>query len=42
VFIGNRARLQGGAGIVYDSVPEREYDEVMSKLLVLMKAGGLA
>jgi anthranilate synthase component 1 len=42
VFDGNRARLQAGAGIVYDSVPEREYDEVMNKLLVLMKAGGLA
>lgn len=42
VFENNRARLQGGAGIVYDSLPEREYDEVMNKLLVLMKAGGLA
>jgi anthranilate synthase component I len=42
VFSGHRARLQAGAGIVYDSVPEREYDEVMNKLLVLMKAGGLA
>jgi len=42
IFEGGRARLQGGAGIVYDSVPEREHDEVMNKLLVLMKAGGLA
>ena len=42
VFDGKKARLQAGAGIVYDSVPEREYDEVMNKLLVLMKAGGLA
>jgi anthranilate synthase component I len=42
VFEKNRAKLQGGAGIVFDSVPEREYDEVMNKLLVLMKAGGLA
>jgi anthranilate synthase component 1 len=42
LFENNRARLQAGAGIVYDSVPEREYDEVMNKLLVLMKAGGLA
>ena len=40
VFDGRRARLQAGAGIVYDSVPEREHDEVMNKLLVLMKAGG--
>ncbi|OPY70320.1 MAG: Anthranilate synthase component 1 [Syntrophorhabdaceae bacterium PtaU1.Bin034] len=42
IFRGNRARLQAGAGIVYDSVPEREYDEVLNKLLVLMKSGGLA
>ncbi len=42
VFNGDTARLQAGAGIVYDSVAEREYDEVMNKLLVLMKAGGLA
>jgi anthranilate synthase component 1 len=42
VFDGEVARLQAGAGIVYDSVAEREYDEVMNKLLVLMKAGGLA
>ena len=42
VFDGKKARLQAGAGIVYDSVPEKEYDEVMNKLLVLMKAGGLA
>jgi anthranilate synthase component 1 len=42
VFNGKKARLQAGAGIVYDSVPEREYDEVMNKLLALMKAGGLA
>ena len=42
IFEGHRARLQAGAGIVFDSVPEREYDEVMNKLLVLMKAGGLA
>lgn len=42
VFDGKKARLQAGAGIVYDSIPEREYDEVMNKLLVLMKAGGLA
>jgi len=42
IFTGTRTRLQAGAGIVFDSVPEREYDEVMHKLLVLMKAGGLA
>ncbi|MGD0229748.1 MAG: anthranilate synthase component I family protein [Syntrophorhabdales bacterium] len=42
LFAGTKARLQAGAGIVFDSVPEREYDEVMNKLLVLMKSGGLA
>lgn len=42
VFNGTRSRLQAGAGIVYDSVPEREYDEVMNKLLALLKSGGLA
>ncbi len=42
LFEGLRARLQAGAGIVADSVPEREYDEVMNKLLVLLKSGGLA
>jgi anthranilate synthase component 1 len=42
IFTGDKVRLQAGAGIVYDSVPEKEYDEVMNKLLVLMKAGGLA
>jgi anthranilate synthase component I len=42
VFAGKKARLQAGAGIVYDSVPEKEYDEVMNKLLALLKSGGLA
>ncbi|HXF48475.1 MAG TPA: anthranilate synthase component I [Verrucomicrobiae bacterium] len=28
---GNRAYVQAGAGIVYDSVPEREYEETVSK-----------
>jgi anthranilate synthase component I len=42
IFSRNKARLQAGAGIVYDSIPEKEYDEVINKLLVLMKAGGLA
>ncbi len=42
IFKGNKVRMQAGAGIVYDSVPDREYDEVMNKLLVLMKSGGLA
>lgn len=35
--------LQAGAGIVYDSVPEREYDETINKakaLLTALSAGG--
>ncbi|HAR96697.1 MAG TPA: hypothetical protein DCR97_12165 [Deltaproteobacteria bacterium] len=42
VFDGKKSRLQAGAGVVYDSVPEKEYDEVMNKLLALLKSGGLA
>ena len=33
--------LQAGAGIVYDSVPEREYQETSAKLSALQKAIGL-
>ena len=33
--------LQAGAGIVYDSVPEKEYEETNSKLAALGKAVGL-
>lgn len=29
------AYLQAGAGIVYDSVPEKEFDEIQNKLMVL-------
>jgi len=32
------AYTQAGAGIVYDSVPEREYEETMSKTRALLKA----
>jgi anthranilate synthase component 1 len=32
------AHVQAGAGIVYDSVPEREYQECMNKAKALMKA----
>jgi anthranilate synthase component 1 len=41
LFQGMRARLQAGAGIVYDSVPDMEYEEVMNKLKALMRAGGI-
>jgi anthranilate/para-aminobenzoate synthase component I len=32
------AHVQVGAGIVYDSVPEREYDETLSKARALLRA----
>jgi hypothetical protein len=34
--------LQAGAGIVYDSVPEREYEETENKLRALTVAAGLS
>ncbi len=41
VFNGNTARLQAGAGIVYDSDPESEYFETINKLKALLKSGGI-
>jgi anthranilate synthase component 1 len=41
IFNGFLARLQAGAGIVYDSIPEREYEEVMNKLKALIRSGGI-
>ena len=35
---GGRVYIQAGAGIVADSVPEREYEETMSKARALVKA----
>jgi anthranilate synthase component 1 len=32
------AHVQVGAGIVYDSVPSREYEETMNKARALLKA----
>jgi anthranilate synthase component 1 len=32
------AYTQAGCGIVYDSVPEREYEESMNKARALLKA----
>ncbi len=37
-FEGNRAYVQAGAGIVADSVPEREYEETVNKGMALLKA----
>jgi anthranilate synthase component 1 len=41
VFTGLKARLRAGAGIVYDSIPEREYEEIMNKLKALIRSGGI-
>jgi anthranilate synthase component 1 len=38
VFNGNDYSFQAGAGIVADSVPEREHDEVLAKSAILRKA----
>jgi anthranilate synthase component 1 len=35
---GGRAYVQAGAGIVYDSVPSREYDECVSKARAALSA----
>ena len=35
VIKGKTAYLQAGAGIVYDSVPEKEFEEIQNKLLAL-------
>jgi anthranilate synthase component 1 len=32
------AYVQAGCGVVYDSIPEREYQETMSKAQALLKA----
>lgn len=38
VLQGNRVYVQAGAGIVYDSVPEDEYQETMNKAMGLLRA----
>ena len=38
VFSGNEYSFQAGAGIVADSVPEKEYQEVMAKSAILRRA----
>ncbi|MCB2342329.1 anthranilate synthase component I [Clostridium estertheticum] len=37
VFKDNFAYVQGGAGIVYDSLPETEYTETLNKTMALME-----
>ncbi|MDP8970300.1 MAG: anthranilate synthase component I [Actinomycetota bacterium] len=38
VFKDGRAHVQAGAGVVADSVPEREYEETQSKAMALLAA----
>ena len=38
VIKDNLIHVQAGAGIVYDSVPEKEWEETMSKAMALLKA----
>jgi anthranilate synthase component 1 len=38
IFNGKEYSFQAGAGIVADSVPEREYDEVLAKSAILRRA----
>ena len=38
LFRGGKAYVQAGAGIVADSVPEREYEETLNKAKALLKA----
>ncbi len=35
----DRAYIQAGAGIVFDSVPEKEYEETLHKMKSLMEVG---
>jgi len=39
---GRRAYVQAGAGIVADSVPEREFEESLNKAQALVRAAELA
>jgi len=39
---GNKAYVQAGAGIVYDSIPESEYNETINKAKAVLKAVEMA
>lgn len=41
IHIGVKIYLQAGAGIVYDSVPEKEYEETEHKMLALLLSLGI-
>jgi anthranilate synthase component 1 len=38
IFTHNRIYIQAGAGIVFDSIPEREYEETVNKAKGMLKA----
>ncbi len=38
IFRKGKAFVQAGAGIVWDSVPEREYEETLNKAKALLKS----
>jgi anthranilate synthase component 1 len=42
VFKNGKAYVQAGAGIVWDSVPEKEYEETVNKAKAMMKSIRLA
>jgi len=42
VILGQTVYIQAGAGIVYDSVPEREYEETLNKALALLRTIDIA
>jgi len=42
VMSGGEAMIQAGAGIVADSDPEREWDEILSKAKILFRAVGVS
>jgi anthranilate synthase component 1 len=39
---GGEARIQAGAGIVADSDPAREWDEILNKAKILFRAVGVS
>ncbi|MBI4512328.1 MAG: anthranilate synthase component I [Deltaproteobacteria bacterium] len=42
VSTGNRIHVQAGAGVVHDSVPEKEYEETLNKARAVLRAVHLA
>ena len=41
VIQGDTLYMQAGAGIVYDSVPEKEWEETMNKAMAVFKAADM-